>query len=467
MSTLLDLDRLMQVAQMLGATGGTQMAPGLRSKEASLTLSTMPTLYGTSGMFSICGSNDLLSLTLEDEPFLSWLGWKPNNEVRQFVKMLTYVGPAAAVNGTPTTGAKAACDDASTVSYGTCEVLLCDKGRIKRAGPVRDLTENNRRICDAQPLYMKDGSLIQNELAWSSTMAGIAIRQDLKRYIITGNPSTEGEFAGLESLVNTGYKDVNTGARCSAMDSIVLDWGSNILTYKPNGVHQFIDYLIDIVRRIRQRATWSNLGGIALTDQVIVLPTFLRNCLLDVFTCWSVCPGAAYNETNLNTYEARNYRNTLNGGAFGQGQIFIDSMPIPVITYDWLDYGQSAPYFTSDIYVLTRQIGNIPVLWGQYIDMAQPAQAFNTAAGYTHYQATDGGRFLVYWKTDNECTQTTVVTRPNLYMSAPWAQARIQNVACMRPLAPISPDPNSSYYAEEYITEAVAPDSYLVDNCER
>lgn len=466
MALQIDLDLLMRAAQQAGALSGRNLrAPGAATKEADLTLSTMASLYGASGLFSICGSNDLMSLTIEDEPFLEWLGWKPNNEVDQFVKLITYVGPAGTATKSPTSGAKAACADAASVEFGTCEILLCDKGRIKRAGPVRDLTENNRRLCDQQPLYTKDGSLIEDELMWSATIAGIGIKQDLKRLLITGNPANTGEFAGLETLVNTGYKDARTGTRCTAMDSLVMNWGNQPMSYKPNGTHQFVDYLLAYIRRIRQRVFWSNLGSIAPGDQVIVLPTFLAECLLNAFTCWSVCPGAQYSEVNMNTLEARTFRNSLNGGAFGFGQIFVDGVPVPLIAYDWMDIGQAAPYFTGDIYVLTRRIGNIPVLWGQYIDMTRPSARFNAEAGYTHYKATDGGKFLVYWKTDNECTQITALMRPNIYLSAPWAQARFQNVGCLTAIDPLSADPTSSYYAEKYLSVATAPASYLVSNC--
>ena len=102
------------------------------------------------------------------------------------------------------------------------------------------------------------------------------------------------------------------------------------------------------------------------------------------------------------------------------GQIFVDGTPVPIITYDWSPLTQVAPYFVGDIYLLTRRIGNVPTLSGQFIDMTKPAARFVEEVGQAHYKATDGGRFLTYWKTDNECTQATVVMRPNLYLSAPW-----------------------------------------------
>lgn len=470
MSMQIDLERLLAVAQMTGALSGNtpaygarQLTPQLGQKEAALTLSTMASMYGCCGLFDMCGSNDLLSLTIEAEPFLDWLGWQANNECRQFVKLISYVGPAGTAAGTEGTGAAAACDDAAGVEFGACEILLPDKGRIKRAGPVRDLTENNRRVCDDYPVFMKDGQRITDELMWSITLAGIALKQDLKRMLITGNAASANQFSGLQTLINTGYVDARDGRRCSAMDSILVNWASNTMTTALNGTHVLVDYLLDIVRRIRQRAMWANLGGIAVGDMVLMMPTFLRDCLLDAFTCWSVCPGTQYNEANINTLEGRTFRNTLNGGQYGHGQIFVDGTPVPIITYDWSSISQSAPYFVGDIYVLTRRIGNVPVMWGQYIDMAQPANRFAEEAGLAHYRALDGGKFLSYWKTDNECTQASLVLRPNIYLSAPWAQARIQNVACQRPLAPLSADPTSSYYAEEYLSTAYCPEDYLLD----
>lgn len=435
---------------------------GVRPKEASLTLSSMASLVGCCGLFMDQSDNALFSLTQVDEPFLAWLGWVSNDDCRQFVKLLSWTGPEES-DGSYTTGEKSACADASGVDFGTCEILLPDKGRIARKGPVRDLTENNRKLWAEQPVYTLNGQQIDDDLVWSTVLAGRVLYDDLKRLVITGNAATTGQFEGLERLVNTGYVNVTNGIRCTAMDSIVVDWNGNNFSHQLNGTHTLVDYVIAIVRRLRQRIAWSGNGRIAAGDMVIMLPNYLRYCLLDAFTCWSVCPGSQYNETNLNTLEARAYRDTLNGGQFGDGQIFVDSTPIPLMTYDWQAVGQESGGFAGDIYVLTRNLGNgaVPVLRGQYIDMSKPANRFQEVSGNAHYKATDGGRFLWYWKTDNECVEPTVVFRPNIWCSAPWAQARIQDVACRAPLNPLSPDMTSSYFAEEYIESAFCPEDYL------
>lgn len=466
MGMQIDSDVLMRALMNL-ALGTNTNVPSVGTKATYIprfgsdTISALPTMNGCCGLFDPCGDNDLLAFTLEGEKLLDWIGWKADNQCKQFVKMLSYAGPAGTAAGTEATGAIAACADAPTVEFGTCEVLLPDKGRIARAGPVRDLTENNRVICNEYPVFTKQGEQITDELMWALTLAGIAIKQDLKRMLISGNPNTTGEFAGLEALINTGYVDARDGRRCSAMDSYVLNWANNTMTATVGGFN-LITYLIDIVRRIRTRAAWANLGGIGMGDQVLVMPSYLRDQLLDTFTFWSIEPGVAFNEVNFANYETRQFRNSLNGGTYGDGQIWVDGTVLPIICYDWHQMTQAAPNFIGDIYVLTRRVGNMPVLWGQYIDMNQPSASFNDKAGYAHYKATDGGKFLTYWKTDNTCTEATVLMRPNLYLSAPWAQARIQSVAAHRPLDPLNPDPTSSYFVEGFITPATCPEDYLV-----
>jgi len=416
--------------------------------EKNMTVSPLLPLLGGQSLFTPCGNRDLLSLALPTDKFLDWLSFRPNNEVNQIVSMISYIGPAGAAGGTAQSGAIAACAEAPGVEYGVCEILLPDKGRLARSGPVRDLTENNRRLCDSRPIFFKDGTRVTDELTWSALMAGAVVRQDLKRLLITGNPNLAGQFAGLQALVNTGYTDLRSNRRCYSMDSIVVDWNNLPMTAKPNGVHSFVDYLVDVVRRIRDRC--ANHGEIAPGDMVLMLPSYVRNELLDAFTVWRIKPD---DESVLDSYEARAFRDTLNGGLYGHGQIEVDGIPVPLISFDWGPISTSGPYFVGDVYVLTRQIGTLPILYGQFIDMNDPVAAFREHAG-DKYRATDGGRFLVYWDTDGTCTKLTVLFRPNIYLAAPWAQARLQRIGVRRPLAPESPDPLSRYYAESYLVPA-------------
>ena len=156
-------------------------------------------------------------------------------------------------------------------------------------------------------------------------MAAEVILQDLKRYTITGNAGTPGLYDGLQQLVATGYTD-SSGRVCTAMDSLVVDWNGNdmngagggAITWNGNAVNgapNLVDMLLDVFRRIRTRIMWAPRlsNGLNVGDIILVMPTFLTRCLLDAYTCWSVCDGAEYNEVNMNTHEARRFRQGLMG----------------------------------------------------------------------------------------------------------------------------------------------------------
>ena len=129
---------------------------------------------------------------------------------------------------------------------------------------------------------MKNGEPITRRADVERDAGRIGAEAGPERMVITGNASSANQFTGLNTLVNTGYVDADVGRRCSAMDSIVVNWGSHVMAYALNGTHDLVDYLIDIVRRIRQRAiAGANLGGIPVGDMVLVMPSFLRDCLLD------------------------------------------------------------------------------------------------------------------------------------------------------------------------------------------
>ena len=205
--------------------------------------------------------------------------------------------------------------------------------------------------------------------------------------------------------------------------------------------------LLAVYRRIKQRLSWRRRWqrGLAPGRPGARHAENLIQCLLDAFTCWSVCPGAQYNEANLNTFEARTFRDRLNGGLFGAGRIFLDGFEIPLIPYEWgLNHGTNR----GDIYFLTLKAGNVRLIEGQYNNMANTPRVPGLPAGIG-YVSTDGGRVLTWPIWDHTCVQQVVEMQPRILMWAPWAQARIMDVRCAGVVGPISPDPTeSSFFVE-------------------
>jgi hypothetical protein len=274
----------------------------------------------------------------------------------------------------------------------------------------------------------------------------------LFRDVIIGNSSTPGKFNGLQQIINTGYGS-------GFLNSMVIEWANNGIDGQGGGTKtlngepipataNLINVLLEIFRRYRQRIRWSpQLANQTLNtdDIVLVLPTHLATCILDAFTCWSVCAGGEFNPVNLQTYEARQFRNSLNGGRWGAGRITLDGVTINLFPYDWETmHGTNS----GDMYFLTLRVGTQNIWEGEHLDAAAAAAQMQ-GEGHGEYFSTDGGRIIGVTEADNLCRVTKIWIRPRLICRAPWLQTRIMNVSCASILPPLGPDPlQTSFYPE-------------------
>lgn len=431
-----------------------------------LTLSDAATIYGCCGLFDMCGDEDLLSLSMEGaSAFLDWLGWERTNVCKIHKDFIAWVRPEQ-VGGVCTEGYVGdPCADGHGVEWGTCDFELLDFGRVRRHGPVRDITKNDVVYCERSPRYRLDGTPITDDREYDARVISEAVLQDIKRYTITGDAAVAGQWDGLEQIVTDGYQNTD-GSTCELMDSIVIDWNFNGvnggagITWNNGAIaatFSLIDVIIETIRKIRWRISLSpTLAAQPMRtgDIVLMLPTFMVNCILDAFTCWSVCEGRQYNEVNLQTLEARRFRNDLNGSTFGFGRITVDNMEIPLIAFDWNTIQGPT---SGDIYVLTGQIGAVKVLQYQYNDMDMvPRSGYPNADGFF---ASDGGKFLHYAQYDHTCVEQYMEIQPRILAWAPWALARIQDVVCNTVFGPFSADPcdTSFFIGGTSLSQAVCP----------
>lgn len=379
---------------------------------------------------------------------LDLFNWSVNEEFTKTFNYITYTRPAYE-GGNPSPGHLAdPCADPHGFEYGTAKITLEGFGRYGRMGPVREIVAPTK-YCKTDPQYRLDGSPITDEREWDMRFIMDVLFQDLFRDIIVGNSATAGKFDGLQQWINTDYET-------ELLNSTVVDWGNNDINGGGGGAKTIngdpldsalglITLLLAVFRRFRQRIKWSpTLANQELNgrNMVLVAPTFLCECILDAFTCWSVCEGGQYSPVNLQVYEARNFRDKLNGGRFGGGWIQLDGQTIDLFPYDWETMSGES---TGDIYFLTLSIGDQQIWEGEHLDAAAGAGTMQEQ-GHDEYFSTDGGRIIGVSDVDNLCIQTKLWIRPRLVCRAPWLQARIMNVKCQPVLNLLSPDPLSSFF---------------------
>lgn len=429
---------------------------GSNSRQRALTVGTEASPFGCCNFFDRCGDGDLMSLHYAGRlPLLDWMGFNVSDVCYRVMEYLTFVRPAYS-QGEPSAGYLAdACADPNGIEYGSCKLTVEDFGRIGRMGPTRDIMKP-KKYCLSDPLWRLDGVRVADEREWDMKFLTDQVIMDLSKLLITGSALTPGQFDGLQRWVRTGYD-------CSILDSTVIDWNGNPMsggagiTWNGNAIaatFNLVDVLLAAYRRDKQRISWNNrlaTQQMGVGDMIILLPSQMVQCLLDHYTCWSVCDGAQYNEVAIQSYEARTFRTQLMGGMFGFGRIFLDGFEIPLLAYDWdLIKGPK----TGDMYLLTGAVGNFRVWEGEHISAAVAA-AENPEQGYF---ASDGGRMLWRIDTENECRTLKGWIHPRLFCRAPWLQTRFQDVQCDTPGGFLSPDPTeTSFYPLSSFSQANCP----------
>lgn len=398
------------------------------------------------GMWGYCGEDEVLSAYVDGSPFTDWLGWVGERHERNNVKILTHIAPEGREAGSVTSGVLAdECDEPNSVEWGRCEIDLT-KGLLGRCGNEVAAVNIDYGYCEEQPIYRIDGTLITDDAEWQAALAAKVLAQDLEMQLVSGNRATTNQFDGVQRLVKTGYTDCRTGAVCPNVDSIVVNWASDGLAGSNNGHGTIINKISDILRRLKLRAKGHPQIDFA-NDVVIMLPTFLRDCLVDYWAQyggWLVTGQVQIDATVINENRAR----WIQGGKFGNGWVPVDGTPISFLCNDYLPVSAGfAGGNLGDIYILTRAIGGIPVLYGVYQDFTKAGQSLAARFGGDRFKVTDGGRFIVYQKITNEtCFNTCILVRPGLKIKAPWLQARIYDVGCAVQFEPVSKRPDSDYF---------------------
>lgn len=443
----------------------------LRTKETSITAATH-TLYGCTGLFGLCGPDEIIGLTMGDDQLISWLGFNEDRVCERFIKGLTYIDQEGTAAGSVVGNVYGApCDNPPTSEKGTCEFAIGDFGNYHGCGEGVDVTKIGVRKCDKQPTYTLPiegvGNVrIDNDLDLEVIAATQMTKHQISRDVITGSKAAAYQMDGLENVVKVGYTSVD-GERCYALDSWVLDWANDDMSGAVNGYGSIVGAVREMWRNILWRIKQSKLGQVREGDAVLVMPYWMAREFLDEWAWWSIRTGQQYNEVFRDNLALRKFRNEFDQGMFNGGHINIDGFNIHIIEHDWMTISQDAPSFCSDIYLLVRAIGGRKTFQGQYIPSNLGADAVAAAGGgqYFSMEAIQAGRGLKWLKFDNACVKPCVNFRPRLYPEAPWSLGKIENICIAAGnFNPMSVDPQSSYFIEQNPVAAQSITQYWYDD---
>lgn len=432
-----------EVLQVLGAA----MGSAVRMKETDLGAVSTTNIYGRYSIFDPCAPGDVFGLQVETRGLMNWLGWRVNKYYRRHVSFITWYGPEGLTAGTASTGAGAPCDAPEGWEYGACGYDLCHTSWYHREGDPLDPHTIVQERCETSPRYRLNGVKITDDVEWQMNGIMGVLAQDINRDLVHGNHANAYEMDGLEALVRTGYRDNQTGQPCPQIDSILVDWAYDDLDGAANGYGNFFDYLDEVITDIEWKA--SAFGTIKQTDMIILTSRFMATCLLDAYACYTTCGVTSVNDITDQALRAqqRKLRRDLNGGPLYDGSVAVGFITLksgrrlPIIVDDAMDITKPNAYYCTDIYILTRRIGNVDVLYGEYLDLRTYENRVKKVDKNFRVRTDAAGRFAIKGKEDNWCHSVMIGTSPEIYIAAPWAQVRISDVCCDRKRKPLVGDP--------------------------
>ena len=455
--------------------------------------------HGPGGLFSTPGlSKPLFSaMILPRKGLQSRLPLLPTTETNPIFGIITGVTASSGENPS------GVCDDPPTAGV----MKLCNHsyvfGRYSRQTRVFDLdaagkTVNRGEFMDfnvfGNPLTGDTGMGLAPTIPGIGTMQNAAVNEiakalfefgtswvrDFSQQMYTGNPTNNSagggykEFYGLDTLINTGYRDTETGNLCAAADSIVRSFGS--LQFSGNAVNaaKIVKEIAYIYRNLKFLASHANLDPV---NWVLAMPFSLFYELTEV---WPI---------SYSTYRAQGLvptGSTLFVGADAEmkmrddmrgdmteytGQyLLVDGQHVPVIIDDTIAETQYAGgTFESSIYFVPMTVlGRIPVTYMEYFNYETPGGAIEMAKYFApdgSYYTSDSGRFLWHKKPPtNFCIQLMAKCEPRLLLLTPYLAARLTNIRYTPLFHERSYDPsNASYFVDGGRTTSPQPNpSYLV-----
>lgn len=388
-------------------------------------------IYGRFSIFDPCSPGDVFGLQVQTVGLMEWLGFRPNKFYRRRVDILSYIGPAGlAGSGEISSGAGAPCEDAYKWEFGYCGYNQVHTSWYHRSGDPLDPHSIVQERCETSPRYRVNGVQISDDMEWQMNGIMTVIQQDLRNGIVHGSHSNAFEMNGLESIIKTGYAD-DDGTLCPMADSILVNWDKDNLAGEENDLGNFFDYLDEVVTEVEYRA--SKLGGISETDMILLTSRFMATCLLDAYACYTTCGvttwedfhgGLDISEQALRAQQ-RAARIALNGGPLYDGAAAVGYLNLksgrrlPIMVDDTLNISRPVSEYCTDIYMLTRRIGNFDVLYGEYLDMSEFESRVKKQMPSFSARADAAGRFVFKGNERHFCVELEVGTSPELYLSAP------------------------------------------------
>lgn len=310
--------------------------------------------------------------------------------------------------------------------------------------------------------------VVQSEMVQVGTQFERQLATMLWTGATTNNTSGGGykEFPGLDYQIATGQVDADTNTTMPAADSLIMDFGYNMVD---GTTLDIVDYLATMEYNLRRLAKQTGMEPV--TWAVVMRPEAWYE-ISSVWPCRYMTNGCS-NMSGTNVVTVNDASNVQMRDAMRNGSyIDINGRRYPVIEDDGIfehtninNASVTAGTYASSIYFVPLRVkGNFPVLYWEHIDYRQ-VQAQLSALGPGNKAVpfwTTNGRFLWVYKDNGFCFKLQAKAEPRIVLRTPHLAGKLQSVRYNSMSHLRSPDPASPYFVNGGVSSRSIGTSYHV-----
>lgn len=284
-------------------------------------------------------------------------------------------------------------------------------------------------------MYRMDDT--RSELRHQLFRLGVSLERQTEQVLIQGVAGTQNntyagwftQFRGLDGQVATGKTDSVSGLACSALDSTVATWNTNVDgTINDGSSRDIVEVITDVVQgkwvtanRLgfgQENVTWAFVGRYELFA-----------ALVDVYACNYAtfkCAGTQYNEVTRMATEVNNLRLQMRNGNY----LLVNGRQVPWIFSEGIPQETLGNgFYKSDLFFGAFDWAGMPLARLEYFPMDnQYTTEYFNSLGAEKIDTLNNGLFLHGVRDTGLCLEHHFQARMRLILEAPFLWARIDDI---------------------------------------
>lgn len=290
-------------------------------------------------------------------------------------------------------------------------------------------------------------SQLQYELFTLGVQIERSFETELWRGVAGTNTNIVGwwkDFAGLDTLVKTGYVDSVTGVACPAADSTVITWNADVgaTVNGSNAVQTFADAWY----AVNDTADRVGLSGVQFA---FVMRKEQFRALTEVWSCQYLtyrCQSSNAGQPIVVTGEENNrIRLEMQQGQY----LLIDGTPVPVLFSDGIQLerlGSGTPnVLRSDAYLLPISWNGRPLIRPEYHDMGNAYAREMAGIVYPSAEFLNNGMYMLNKREVGGCIELEISMKMRVFLETPFLAVRIDDMSYSYGAPTRSADPAVTY----------------------